>query len=194
MDFIGARDYILKKLRDELDEKLTYHTLAHTLDVHRFVVKLCQMENLTEHTSMIIETAAYYHDSGMLRSYQDHEKYSVDFILETLPGFGYTQEEIEEVSRLIMATRLPQQPKNLGEEIICDADMDNLGRENFLTQSFNLRQEWENFHVRQTSLSEWYAFQVSFLEAHSYFTSSARNLRDEQKQKNLLAVTQLLKK
>jgi exopolyphosphatase/pppGpp-phosphohydrolase len=194
MDFIGAKDYILERLYNELDKKLCYHNLTHTLDVHQAVVRLSHLENIPHHIGVLLETAAFYHDSGMLVRYADHENYSITIVNEKLPLFGYNKEEIEEVSNLIRVTSLPQKALEQAEKIICDADLDCLGRDDFLVQSFNLRLEWKNFNIRQTSLSEWFSFELQFLEQHSYYTASAMALRNDQKMRNLKEIKDLLYK
>ena len=192
MDIIGARDYILDRLRNELDKKLYYHNLAHTLDVHTAVVRLSHLEKLPLHAGLLLETAAFYHDSGMLIGYTSHENHSITIINEKLPLFGYSKEEIEEVGNLIRVTILPQKPSSLSEKIICDADLDSLGRKDFFIQSFNLRLEWENYHIRSTSIMEWFSFELHFMEQHSYFTPSAMKLNHEQKMRNLKEIKDLI--
>jgi uncharacterized protein len=191
MDFIGARDYVLERLRNKLDKKLCYHNLSHTLDVHQAAVRLASLEKLTKHECLLLETAAFYHDSGMLIKYADHENLSVVFASEALPGFGYKNEDIEEIGNLIRVTSIPQKPVNLTGKILCDADLDSLGRKDFFVQSFNLRLEWENFNIRTTTFLEWLEFEMQFLEQHSYYTSSAIALRNKQKMENLTEIKNL---
>jgi len=194
MDLIGARDYILEMLRNELDTKLTYHNLLHTLDVHQAVVRLLNLEQLPHHEALLLETAAFYHDSGMLVKYADHEQFSVRIANEALPRFGYNEEEIQEIGNLIQVTTLPQKAITHAEKIICDADLDSLGRDDFFVQSFNLRLEWENFSIRHTSLLDWLLFELQFMEGHQYYTASAMALRNEQKMLNLKEIKDLLHK
>ncbi len=83
-------------------------------------------------------------------------------------------------------------PKTLLEELICDADLDSLGREDFFVVGHNYRRELlargESFTLR-----EWYELQERFLSTHQYHTDVARALRDEQKKKNLQEVRLLLR-
>lgn len=192
MDFTGARDHILERLEQGLDRRLCYHNLAHTLDVHKAVENLSRTENIPPHSRLILETAAYYHDSGMLVGYQEHEKHSIFIAREILPSYHYSPEEIDEVEKLIQVTTIPQQAQTQLEKIICDADLDNLGREDFFIQSFCLKLEWEYFNIRSTTLHEWLIFEQKFLEVHKYYTASARNSRDAQKRKNLNQIRELI--
>jgi uncharacterized protein len=195
MNFAGARDYLLERLRNELSPSLTYHTVEHTLDMHRSVVRLMDMEQLTdEHERLLIETAAIYHDAGMLVAYKDHETQSVLMAGYLLPEFGYSQDEIDEIGRLIMVTRLPQKPDTLPEQILCDADLDSLGRVDFFIESFQLHLEWKLNGIADCSLEEWFRFEVKFFTEHEYFTRSGKKLRQGQKQKNLREITDILER
>ena len=93
---------------------------------------------------------------------------------------------------MIMATRLPQSPVNLLEEILADADLDSLGREDFWVRSQALRDEIAAFGTNSTDL-EWYQGQFNFLTSHRYFTAEARLLRNVQKKKNVDEIIQRLK-
>jgi uncharacterized protein len=195
MDVPGARNYILDRMRRELNPSLTYHTTEHTLDMHSAVIRLMDMENVSdEHTRLLIETAAIYHDAGMMISYNDHETQSVIIAGEKLPEFGYTREETDEVAGLILVTKLPQMPNSLPEKILCDADLDSLGREDFFIQSFQLQLEWKLNGIASTTLEEWLRFEAGFFSKHEYFTASGRELRTTQKQKNFLEISSILEK
>jgi predicted metal-dependent HD superfamily phosphohydrolase len=190
MDFAGARDYIIGRMRKELNPSLTYHTIEHTLDMHLAAIRLMEMEHFDdEHERFLIETAAIYHDAGMIVSYNDHETQSVLIAGEMLPTFGYNLEDIDEVAGLILVTKLPQMPTTLPEQILCDADLDSLGRDDFFIQSFQLQLEW-----KLTTLEEWLRFEVKFFTGHEYFTKSGRELRQEQKRKNFLELTTILER
>lgn len=184
MNLEEARSYILERLSTELNPNLFYHTLEHTLDVLEAAMRIAKKENITGDETLLIKTAALYHDSGMLVTYDGHESASVDIACSVLPGFGYSANQIEAVKGMIMATKLPQNPHNKLEEILCDADLDYLGRDDFFMISHRLKQEW---HVRghQQSLKEWYHGQIAFLSNHVYFTDSAIQLRRPKKIDNL---------
>jgi uncharacterized protein len=185
MDFNGASEYIVQRLHTELSPTLFYHSLEHTLDVLEATRRLNEAEKIDENSKLLLETAALYHDSGMLVQYADHESLSDELARKVLPGFGYSGDEIEQVSRLILVTRLPQRAVHLHEQIICDADLDYLGTNEFFINSFKLRLEWQVNGLRNTTLKEWFDLQVKFLSEHKYFTKSAVILRNEHKMRNL---------
>ena len=185
MDFRGASEYIVQRLHSELSPSLFYHNPEHSLDVLAALRRLCESENVDGQERIMLETAALFHDAGMLFQYHGHEAFSVSLARETLPGFGYSEAELEFISGLIMVTKLPQQAVTLHEQIICDADLDYLGRDDFFINAFKLRLEWEINGIKSTTLKEWFDIQVKFLTEHHYFTKSAFNLRNAKKMANL---------
>ena len=184
-DYEAARCYVLERLERELPPNLYYHCLAHTRDeVIPAVEQLSAMENLDDKSRMILRTAALFHDLGYVERIEGHEAVPASIAQQTLPGFGYTTEQISSICDLIMATRMPRTPQTLLEEILADADLDNLGRVDFMQRSLDLRKEWGTFG-RQWTDQEWYVRQLEFLAEHRYFTASARQLRDAQKGRNM---------
>ena len=192
MDFIGARDFIIKKLANELTPDLTYHSLNHTMDVLQAAENYAELEKINKHDRTLLETAALFHDSGMLKAYIGHEEASIEIANKYLPDFGYNDNEIDLISNMILTTQLPQSAKTPLEMIICDSDLDYLGREDFFMIAHQLQYEWNILEIRRTTLREWYELQVKFLENHHFFTTSARRLRDEKKAINLEQVKQLV--
>jgi len=191
MDITKAKEYVTHRLLEEANLNYYYHDIEHTLDVWRSAVRISRMEGIGEHDQLLIETAAFYHDIGMLTSYVDHEKESVVIARESLPGFGYSDDDIECISKMILTTKLPQSAKEHNEMILCDADLDYIGREDFFMIAHRLRLEWNVLHIKSTQLAEWYKLQISFMEGHQFFTSSARILRDEGKAFNLNQIKEL---
>lgn len=183
--------YILSRLETEFRPCFYYHNLDHTLDVCDATLRLAKLEGIDKHYTIILETAALLHDIGMLDNYQEHEAASAKIAQTILADFDYTREDIEEISNLILATRIPQEASTLGEMIICDADLDYLGRDDFFMIAHRLRCEW-NCQGRIYSLKEWYTMQSSFLMKHHYFTRSAILLREKTKQLHLQQILELL--
>ncbi|MFA8299063.1 MAG: HD domain-containing protein [Hyphomicrobiales bacterium] len=192
MNYKGAYKVIVPKLLKELDPNLYYHSTSHTMDVIESATKLCEIEGLSKEDTILVKTAALFHDTGMLKTYQGHEDASIEIANEILPGYGYTEEQIQKINRMILTTKLPQSATTICEKIICDADLDYLGRKDFFMISHQLRYEWEVLGLKQTNLIEWYQSQILFLEHHEYFTKSAFESRSEGKKKNLILIKELL--
>jgi len=187
MQFEQAKSFILDKLQRELPGYLSYHTIEHVLDVYGAAKTLGRMENLSENDLLLLLTAALFHDAGFTIGIKDHEESSCILAAQYLPGFGYLDNEIEKINGMIIATRLPQLPNNLSEQIICDADLDYLGRNDFFPISDSLYREFL-FTGVVSNENDWNKLQVAFFEKHSYFTASAIKLRQQKKQENLMAI------
>ncbi|NCU32591.1 MAG: phosphohydrolase [Candidatus Moranbacteria bacterium] len=140
----------------------------------------------------MVKTACLFHDSGMLKTYIGHEEASCELVSETLPKFGYLPEAIASINKMIMTTKLPQSAESQLEKIICDADLDYLGRDDFYMISHRLKYEWDIYNIRKTSLKEWYRLQIDFLKNHRFFTRSAITSREQRKQQNLMEIFEML--
>ena len=101
-----------------------------------------------------------------------------------LPEYGYSKIQIEKISQLILATKVPQNPKNKLEKIICDADLDYLGREDFIYISDNFFRELKEKKIVKNK-KEWDQIQINFIENHNYFTSFSIDNRKKFKNNNL---------
>ena len=127
-----ACQYIMDQLTRHLSAKLTYHSVQHTHDVAQQAVRIARAEGITDQESLdLLQTAAYYHDAGFLNAYNEHEEESCRIAVEVLPAFGYAPAQIGQICQLIRATRIPQAPTTLLEAILCDADLDYLGRDDY---------------------------------------------------------------
>ena len=184
MQFKNAGDFIIQKLRNELSPQLFYHSVDHVLDVYTAAEQIGAAENISAEEMKLLLTAARFHDSGFLKGAKDHEEESCRIARETLLGFGYQSNEIEQICGMIMATKIPQSPKNHLEKILADADLDYLGRDDFFTIGNQLFEELVNFGAIKT-VQEWDELQVRFLESHHYFTKTALQLRQAKKEQHL---------
>lgn len=192
MEFTRAKEIVMQKLSRELSPSLFYHNAQHTLDVCRSVETLAIMEKVGDDRLLLLLTAALYHDTGFLWSYENNEALACNFAEETLPGFGYSGKQLAEVCQLILSTTMPQQPQTLLEKILCDADLDYIGRDDFFITALRLHREWSENSPQKISFRDWYERQRDFVESHEFFTHSARLLRNEKKRKNLSQVKELL--
>jgi uncharacterized protein len=192
-DFEKARDYALERLEQELYPHLYYHSLGHTRDeVVPAAERLAGDLGVTGMDFVLLLTGAYFHDIGYIEKREGHELTSARIAAEALPGFGYSPEQIETIRRIILATKMPQSPQTLLEEIMADADLDVLGRDDFLKRSLDLRAELAALGI-SSSEEAWYRSQLEFLQAHHYFTPAAHRLRDKKKRKNIATLVGLLR-
>ncbi len=187
MDLQGLADFISKRMEQQLPSFVIYHGVDHTKDVHSSVVRLAKLENLDDYNTKLVRAAAWLHDSGIMVKFEDHEELSAKMAAEYLPNFGFNESEIKLIQSMILSTRLPQTAVTINEKILCDADLDYLGRTDFFIIGQKLRLEWELIG-NKISLYDWYRLQLEFLKNHHYFTKSAQILRNERKNSNMAEI------
>ena len=112
-----------------------------------------------------MKVAALYHDTGFLHHYSNHEETSCELARKDLPDFGLSSAEIDEIMTMIRATKIPQSPPNKLAEVLCDADLDYLGRPDFFTIGDLLFNELKELGFIKDG-KEWDHIQVKFLKGH----------------------------
>lgn len=192
IQFTDIQEFILNKLEKELPDTLYYHNVKHTVDVVTQVELIGWGEGVTDEEILILKTAALFHDAGHIIDYDNHEYHSTELVREYLPKYHFKPEQIEEVCRLIMATKLPPDPKDKLERIMCDSDLDYLGRSDFIPVSNTLYKELKERN-KIHSLNDWNKLQLKFISQHQYFTNTAKSLREVNKQKQIERIRKLIK-
>jgi class 3 adenylate cyclase len=179
-----AEEHILNRLKNELPVTLSYHGYHHTLDVMNAAMQLADAENLPEEDRKLLRIAVAFHDAGFIYLYKDHEEKGCEMATEILPSYGFSEEQIGIICDMIMATKIPQQPKTLAEKIIADADLDYLGREDVFPIAQTLFDELK-IHADISEESRWNQIQITFLKDHHYHTQFAIKQRAPNKQQYL---------
>ena len=179
--FAAVENYMLNNLAANLSPKLSYHNIQHTNNVMDAAIQIAASENISEEERKILRIAVAFHDSGFLYSYDLHEEKGCELVKEILPKYGFSPQLIKLVCQLIMATQTPQKPKTILECIICDADLDYLGREGAEAIADNLFEELKQYSILSTK-DEWIKRQIQFLSVHHYFTAFSIKNRESKKQ------------
>ena len=185
------KDHVISMLTKGLSDTLIYHNIQHTTDVSEQCLVIAKEEYITD-LSMLqeLEIAALYHDTGFIYTYNGHEAKGCEIAREQLPGFGVTNKSIDVICGLIMATKVPQHPKTHLEQIICDADLDYLGRADFYKTGNNLRIELLACNLI-TDEHDWEDRQLNFLNNHQYFTKTSLKKREPFKKEFIQQLMQL---
>ncbi len=191
MNHQSAIDHILHRLQAELPSHLHYHGHHHTLDVIKSASRIGSQLGISEKESRLLSVAAAYHDCGFLVTYSGHEAAGCEIARKVLPDFGFSSSDIEMITEMIMVTRVPQEPKTLLSEILCDADLDYLGREDFYTIGRQLFEEWLHVGIVMDEKT-WNRIQVKFLSAHKYHTEYSRQHRTPVKEMHLAQLEALV--
>ena len=191
IQFTDIQEIILDKLEKELPDYLFYHNVKHTVDVVTEVELIGWAEGCSDEEILILKTAGLFHDVGHTVAYDNHEYHGTIIAREMLPKYNYSPEQIEKICSIIMSTKLPPKPTNLLEEIICDSDLDYLGRSDFIPVSNTLFEELKAQN-KMGSLNDWNKIQVKFISVHQYFTNTARSLREVNKQLQIERIQNLI--
>jgi adenylate cyclase len=191
IQFTDIQEMILDRLENELPGYLYYHNVKHTVDVVTEVELIGWAEGLDDEGILMLKTAALFHDAGHTIAYDEHEFHGTQLARKILPDYGYSGEQIDKICRIIMATKLPPEPKDIYQEIICDADLDYLGRSDMIPVSNNLYKELAEQN-KIGSLNDWNKLQLKFISNHSYFTKTAQSLREVNKQKQIERIQKLI--
>ena len=189
--FNDIEEVIIERLTKELTQQMYYHNAEHTIDVITQIEILGRGENVSEEELLIIKTAALMHDVGFLVSYNDHETKSIEIAKEVLPAYQYSSAQIDAIVELIEVTRPEVKPANKLEYIMKDADLDYLGRSDFMRISEKLYKELIEFDKEITQI-EWLKKQYGFLLKQQYYTDTAKQIRQINKEKHLEKIKEML--
>lgn len=189
--FSDLQELILDKLERELPPYLFYHNFKHTIDVVSQVELIGIGEGVNDYEMLLLKTAALFHDSGHTIGYDNHEEHGTELARIMLPNFKYSTEQIDKICELIMATKMPPKPNSILEKIMCDADLDYLGRSDFIPVSNTLYEELKAQNKIE-DINTWNKIQVKFISNHQYFTDTANKLREVNKQKQIERIKNLI--
>lgn len=190
-DFTNAEIFIISMLEEKLSPSLKYHNKDHTLDVLQVAMKIAEIENISADEIKLLRMAVLFHDAGFIYVYRMHEEKSCDMVREFLPGFHFSGEQIGVICEMIMATKVPQTPMTKLDQIIADADLDYLGREDVFTTAQKLYEEMK-LHDLLPDDRAWIPFQVKFLIKHNYFTEYSIERRGPNKELYLKKIMEKL--
>ncbi len=180
-----TESYARNLLLNHLPEGFSYHNLAHTEQVVNGVREIGLASSLSEEDIHTLVLAAWFHDLGYVESYDDHEEVGVKMAKTFFSKFEIPQERMQAICDLIEATKLEQEPRNLLEMVIKDADLYNLTTPDALFNAQLIREEGERFRNEVFSDKKWNKMNLLFLENHSYYTDYGRDVLEKAKQKNI---------
>lgn len=177
----SLKNRVFDDLTQGLAKNLTYHSVAHISMVLRDATFLGHKAGLNKTDMRLLRTAALLHDYGFVYNHKDHEARSCQEAEKILPLFGYTPEEMKIIFGMIMATKIPQTPKNILEEILCDADLFYLGSDYYFEIAHLFNQELKSLDILH-SAAQWKKIQTTFLESHHFFQPFSHQYLEPKKQ------------
>lgn len=179
--YLKLRRIVLTKLENGLPRHLTYHNLDHVLDVLNVCNQYIKRNKIKGDDAFLLRIGAIVHDMGFLKTNINHEEVGAEMAANIMASLDMDPKHIEIVKGLILATKIPQNPKTELQKIICDSDLDYLGRGDYPEISSRLYLEFKATNVIKTD-QDWKNLQISFLTKHDFHTPFAKRYRDPRKQ------------
>jgi predicted metal-dependent HD superfamily phosphohydrolase len=173
---------------------LVYHDILHTTDVVKAAEKIGLGTNLNSEEMEILLISAWFHDTGYTIDREDHESASAEIASSYLNMNNYPPTKIEKVKSCILSTKLPQNPKNNVEQVLCDADLQHLAKKNFIERSEWLKVEEEKVTGNLISEIDWFNNSLNFISNHNFFTHYAKEKYSERKRENIVKLQKRIKK
>ena len=170
-----------------LPEIYTYHNALHTQDVCEALFEITPYLPLPTSEIDALLTAGVFHDFGYLDSYLDNEALALPYMSMFCKKAGIEETVVLRAHELILETRYPYHPVSEAGKLLCDADIEYIGRsfEYFISRADNLRNELANAENLHFSDRQWFAAEVDFLQKNSFFSPVFRELRNAGRVSNL---------
>lgn len=171
-------------LQSDLPKELYYHSVRHTVNALKNCEDYIRYFKLDAYNARLLRIGVLFHDIGFTVSLDHHELEGAKIANELMTELEFSKRDIRIVTELILATTIPQRPKNLLQSIICDVDLDYLGRKDYYEISDLLYEELlerSDYFDR----ASWNRIQIKFLEEHKYHTEFAIKRRESNKQQRI---------
>lgn len=182
----AAREFATDIFQNKVSKSFKYHNLDHTRHVVRAAEEMADYYQLQPEDRNAVLIAAWFHDAGFARGEsKGHEEVSVEMATSFLKEHNADPLLIEKVARSIEATKMPQAPGPLIEQIVCDADLFHLGTDEFKIKNEELRQELAEISKEDLPKKKWRKMNIHFMENHKYFTDYGKRKLQPVKEKHI---------
>ncbi len=182
---IKVFSFVYHLFKAQLSTKHTFHNWKHTCNVVQSVKHISRKMRLSPEEKEIVILAAWFHDTGHVSKCIGHEEESMKIAENFLNKYHCPQERIKKIIQCIEATKMPQSPKDILGQILCDADLYHLSTRNYLEGLSHLREEWASISNTTFSDQKWVDINLSFLKTHRYYTQYCQAILETGKQKNI---------
>lgn len=189
--YIKLRKKALDDLNTKLSSKLSYHSVGHTLGALQTCELYLKHMKIDRYQAKLLRIGILFHDIGFTETIVEHEAKGAEIAAEMMSDLNFSKDDIQIVVGLILATKVPQQPHTVLEQIICDVDLDYLGRDDFYPIGNLLFKELKAYSL-VTNLNDWNKIQIKFLENHEYHTDFAIKKRQPEKDKRIAELKKLI--
>jgi predicted metal-dependent HD superfamily phosphohydrolase len=180
-----AEDFVRSHYKEHRNLNLLYHTIAHTEKVVTAVTEITNSYRLSEKEFFICIIAAWFHDIGYYEDALNHEEVGAKKAEEFLMSNGVDEETTRAVKNCVLATKIPQNPTDLLEQIVCDADLYHFGTDEFQVQNKLMRKETELMNNVKIDKDEWQSSTLLLMENHHFHTDYCNKELNQKKKENL---------
>ncbi len=180
-----AKAHVSEFFKKNIGAEYVFHDFQHVKNVVEAVELVGKGCGLNGRELELLQMAAWFHDTGYIEGAEGHEERSCKFAVDFFSKHNVPEQDLDVITRCIMATKLPFKPKDLLEEIICDSDLSHLGKDIYWDRCGRLRQELLMTRSIFMSEQEWIQFELDFMGNHTYFTSAAHELYGKRKLKHI---------
>lgn len=178
-------EYVIGLFGQMHSPALVFHNLEHTENVVKRTKEIAGHYNVSEKEMLVLFAAAWFHDTGYLFTDPGkHEEMSCEIMKKFMKDLVQDEKIITDIEGCIMATKSPRDPKDLLQEIICDADTYHLGTKDFKLSNKKMFEE-EKLRNPDLSKSDFRKGAIRMMEEHVFYTNYCKELLDERKNKNL---------
>ncbi|MFY0630334.1 MAG: HD domain-containing protein [Flavobacteriaceae bacterium] len=192
---LETEKHVSALLNDTLPHDFVYHNLSHTQRVVAATKEIIEGESISEEDANKLIITAWFHDTGYTKGKDNHEEASVVIAKSFLKEHEASEEFIDQVSHLIMATKMGYEPLNSLEKVIRDADCSHFPDKNYSQISELLRHEWETTRQKDYTDVAWIEENISFFtKHHRFYTDYALENWQVGKDKNLASLFKSLSK
>lgn len=179
-----AREYVHTLLTEKLTKDHVYHNWDHTSQVFNEALHIGKASGITEDEAEILSLAALFHDSGFTQTFLNHEEHSKQIAGEYLSKLNYPTAKLDQVLLAIDATKMPHMPAEKIGSILQDADLSNLGFDDWEKYSELIRSERQALLKESISNEEWDQQNLEILKNTVYNTREGKIKYEEGKKKN----------
>ena len=191
--YYKIRKRVLDILYNELSKDLYYHGAHHTIDALKTCDLYMRHIKIGKHEAQLLRLGILFHDIGFTESRVDHEEKSAEIATRILTEFDVSASDIDMITQLIMSTKVPHNPNGILEKLICDIDLDYLGRSDFYEISDQLYRELQ-VYSDVNGRNDWNKLQIKFLEGHKYYTDYAIKNRQPEKELRIAELKKIITK
>jgi len=183
-----AEKYVVSLLNNRLSEEYLFHSVRHTMNVVKGAELIGKESGLNESELKILKISALFHDVGYTITNEDHEAESAFIAGEFLRSKEVDEDQMKQVENAIMATRVPQQPKDRISGVLCDADLLHLTSEDYFEQMELLRLEWQVTGKNFFTEYQFHQNSLDFFKGHHYHSEYGRKVLEARKQIVLMKI------